>query len=34
LPISPAIRPSPPVQKDGYKHPFYWASFILVGEVN
>ena len=21
------------VRKEGYKHPFYWASFILVGEV-
>jgi CHAT domain-containing protein len=22
------------VWNGGYKHPFYWASFILVGEVN
>ncbi len=22
------------VRSGGYKHPFYWASFILVGEVN
>jgi len=22
------------VRNGGYKHPFYWASFILVGEVN
>jgi tetratricopeptide (TPR) repeat protein len=22
------------VRKEGYTHPFYWASFILVGEVN
>ena len=22
------------VRKAGYKHPFYWAPFILVGEVN
>ncbi len=22
------------VRNAGYKHPFYWASFILVGEVN
>ena len=22
------------VMNGGYKHPFYWASFILVGEVN
>lgn len=22
------------VRKDGYDHPFYWAPFILVGEVN
>jgi len=22
------------IRKDGYDHPFYWAPFILVGEVN
>ena len=22
------------VRNGGYKHPFYWASFILIGEVN
>ena len=22
------------VRKDGYDHPFFWAPFILVGEVN
>lgn len=22
------------IRKSGYDHPFYWAPFILVGEVN
>ncbi len=22
------------IRKDGYNHPFFWSSFILVGEVN
>jgi CHAT domain-containing protein len=22
------------IRKAGYDHPFYWAPFILVGEVN
>ena len=22
------------IRKQGYDHPFFWASFILVGEVN
>ncbi|MEI6135562.1 MAG: CHAT domain-containing protein, partial [Desulfomonile sp.] len=22
------------IRKNGYDHPFFWASFILVGEVN
>ncbi|MEI8183764.1 MAG: CHAT domain-containing protein [Desulfomonile sp.] len=22
------------VKKEGYLHPFFWAPFILVGEVN
>jgi len=22
------------IRKQGYDHPFYWAGFILVGEVN
>ena len=22
------------IRKAGYDHPFFWASFILVGEVN
>lgn len=22
------------IRKMGYEHPFYWAPFILIGEVN
>ena len=22
------------IRKQGYDHPFFWASFILVGEAN
>ena len=30
-----ALKPArEEIHKAGYDHPFFWASFILVGEVN